>query len=62
MSFGLEEVNELIGKSKITFGKHKGFTVEHVWETEPEYIKWLADVDEGVIGAALEIWVELEEV
>ncbi len=26
----------------ISFGKHKGETYAHVWETTPSYIKWLA--------------------
>ena len=36
----MEQTNDL-GKTKIPFGKHKGKTIEHVQESDPNYLQWL---------------------
>ena len=30
-------------KGKITFGKHRGYNLDHVAETDPNYLRWLLD-------------------
>ena len=36
----MEKTNDL-GKTKISFGKHKGETIEEVQESDPNYLQWL---------------------
>jgi len=35
-------IDSILGRFKITFGKHSGKTMSDVWVDDPQYVKWLA--------------------
>lgn len=57
----------LTTESKLTFGKHKGYTIEYVLYEAPEYLVWASEnvsffkLDPKVLARAKESGRELDE-